>query len=176
MQQKLQKSCSWWNKNTWHVESNYILQPPKYLLHIVNRFRYTYNNVTKDRCSIAVDMTAMLSPLKFGLRATIDHHDHVYIPAIIMHLSIVAKTLYYDDNKMTEFKIVHSKNSSTTYVILYELIDLSVLGSNRRVGVWLLPWDWHILSNQLIAGRGIIAKTCCLDDVFPPDDPCSCRC
>ena len=26
-------------KNTWHVESNYLLQPPKYLT-IVNRFRY----------------------------------------------------------------------------------------------------------------------------------------
>ena len=29
MQQKLQTSCSRCNKTTWHVESNYILQPPK---------------------------------------------------------------------------------------------------------------------------------------------------
>ena len=28
-----------------------------------------------------------------------------------------------------------SKNSSTAYVMLYELIDISVLDSNRRVGV-----------------------------------------
>ena len=34
---KLQKSCSWCYKNTWHVESNYIIQPPKYLVLIVNR-------------------------------------------------------------------------------------------------------------------------------------------
>ena len=40
LQQKLQKSCSRCNKNTWHVESSYILQPPKYLLLFVNRFRY----------------------------------------------------------------------------------------------------------------------------------------
>ena len=32
LQQKLQKSCSRCNKNTWHVESSYIFQPPKYLL------------------------------------------------------------------------------------------------------------------------------------------------
>ena len=32
LQQKLQKSCSRCNKNTWHVESSHILQPPKYLL------------------------------------------------------------------------------------------------------------------------------------------------
>ena len=74
MQQKLLKSCSRCNKNTWHVESNHILQPPKYLLLIVNRFRYTNNNVIKDRCSIPMDTAVMLGPLTFTLRATIDHH------------------------------------------------------------------------------------------------------
>ena len=73
LQQKLQKSCSRCNKNTWHVESSYILQPPKYLLLFVNRFRYINNNVTKDRCSIPMDTTVRLGPLKFSLRATIDH-------------------------------------------------------------------------------------------------------
>ena len=50
LQQKLQKSCSRCNKNTWHIESSYILQPPKYLLLFVNRFRYINNNISKDRC------------------------------------------------------------------------------------------------------------------------------
>ena len=68
------KSCSRCNKNTWHVESSYILQPPKYLLLFVNRFRYINDNVTKDRCSIPMDATVRLGPLKFILRATIDHH------------------------------------------------------------------------------------------------------
>ena len=72
--QKLQKSCSRSNKNTWHVESSYILQPPKYLLLFVNRFRYINNDVTKDRCPIPVDTTVRLGPLKFSPRATIDHH------------------------------------------------------------------------------------------------------
>ena len=44
------------------------------------------------------------------------------------------------------------------------------LDSNRRVGVWSLPRRWHILSIPLTTGRGIIAETCGLDDVFPPDD------
>ena len=57
-----------------HVESSYILQPPKYLLLFVNRFRYINNHVTKDRCSITMDTTVRLGPLKFSLRATIDHH------------------------------------------------------------------------------------------------------
>ena len=80
-QQKLQKSCSRCNKNTWHVKSSYLLQPPKYLLLFVNRFRYINNNVTKNRCSIPMDRAVRLGPLKF------------------------------------------SNNSSTAYVILYELID-----------------------------------------------------
>ena len=74
LQQKLQKSCSRSSKNTWHVESSYILQPPKYLLLFVNRFRYINNDVTKDRCPIPMDTTVRLGPLKFRLRATIDHH------------------------------------------------------------------------------------------------------
>ena len=75
LQQKLQKSCSRCNKNTWHVESNYILQPLKYLLLFVNRFRYINNNVTKVRCSIPMDTTVGLkNPLKISLRATKDHH------------------------------------------------------------------------------------------------------
>ena len=74
LQQKLQKSCSRCNKHTWHVESSYICQPPEYLLLFVNQFRYINDNVTKDRCSIPMDTTVRLGPLKFSQRATIDHH------------------------------------------------------------------------------------------------------
>ena len=74
LKQKLQKACSRCNKKTWHVLSSYILQPPKYLLLFVNRFRYINNNVTKDRCPIPMDTTVRRGPLKFSLRATIDHH------------------------------------------------------------------------------------------------------
>ena len=74
LQQKLQKSCSRCDKNTRHIESSYILQPPKYLLLFVNRFRYINSNITNDRCPIPLDTTVRLGPLKFNLQATIDHH------------------------------------------------------------------------------------------------------
>ena len=74
LQQKLMKSCSRCNKITQHIESSYILQPPKYLLLFVNRFRYINNNITKDRCPIPLDTTVRLGPLKFRLQATVDHH------------------------------------------------------------------------------------------------------
>ena len=83
------------------------------------------------------------------------------------------KKIYCNDNKITEFEIIDSTNSSAVYVIRYELIDLWILDSNRKVGDWLLPWHWHILSILVIPGRGISAATCGLDDAFPPDDLCS---
>ena len=95
--------------------------------------------------------------------------ERLYIPVITLHLSIVAKTFYCNDHTITEFGIT-DKNSSTAYVILYELIDTWFLDSNSRVGVWSLPWRWHILSIPVTAGRGTSAKTRGLDDVFPADD------
>ena len=40
MQQKLEMSRFRCKKNTWHVETNYILQPPKHLSIAFNRFRH----------------------------------------------------------------------------------------------------------------------------------------
>ena len=60
IQQKLEKSCFWCKKNTWYVKSNSILQPPKYLITVVNRSRYINNNFTKDRCTIPMDMNFVL--------------------------------------------------------------------------------------------------------------------
>ena len=97
--------------------------------------------------------------------------DRLYIPVIKLHLSIVAKkTFYCNDHPITEFGITDNKNSSIAYVILYELIDTWFLDSNRRVGLWSLPWWWHILPIPLTTGRGTSTENCGLDDVFPPDD------
>ena len=135
LQQKLQKSCSRCNKNTRHIESSYILQPPKYLLLFVNRFRYLNDNIIKDRCPIPLDATVMLGPLKFNLQATIDHHgpsiDSGHYTASI---NCCKKTFYCNDHKITEFGIT-DKNSSTAYIVLYKWIDTWFLDSNRRVGV-----------------------------------------
>ena len=88
MEQKLEKSCFRCKTNTWHVASNYLLQPPKYFINVVNRFRYINNNFTNNRCSIPMDVTGVLGLHKFSLQATI---DHLCILAIILPLSTVAK-------------------------------------------------------------------------------------
>ena len=73
MEQKLE-NCCFRCKNTWHVESNYILQPQKYFIIVVNRFRYINNSCTKDRSSIPMDMNVVLSLHKFRPEATMGHH------------------------------------------------------------------------------------------------------
>ena len=112
LQQKLEKSCFRCNKNTWHVESNHILQPPNYLIIVVNRFRY-----------INMDMTVVLGYHRFSLRATMDRHG----PSICSghctaSVNCCNKTFYCNDNKITEFDMINTKNSSTAYVVIYKLI------------------------------------------------------
>ena len=67
--QKLYKTCAHCRKDTQHIESKHILQPPEYLI-IVNRFNYMNNSVTKKRSLIPLDLTIMLGPHKFNLQAT----------------------------------------------------------------------------------------------------------
>ena len=121
---------------------------------------------------IPMDTTVRLGTLKFSPRATIDHHGaSIHSGHYTASINCCKKTFYCNDHTITEFGITDNKNSSTAYVILYEMIDTWFLDSNRRVGVWSLPWRWHILSIPLTIGRGTSAETCGLDDVFPPDDP-----
>ena len=149
LQQKLRKSYSRCNK-TLGTSSRAILQPPKYPLLFVNRFRYINNSVTKDGCAIPMDTTIRLGPLKCILRATIDHHGpSIHSGNHTASINYCKKTFYCNDSTITEFGIIDSKNSSTAYIILHELIDILVLDLNRRVGVWSLPRHWPILSIPL---------------------------
>ena len=110
LQQKLEKSCFRCNKNTWHVESNHILQPPNYLIIIVNRYRYINNQFAKDKCSIPMDMTVVLGYHKFSLQATIDHHGpSIYSGHYTTSVNCCNRTFYCNDNKITEFDMINTK-------------------------------------------------------------------
>ena len=101
IKQKWENSCFRCKKNTWHVESNYLSQPPKYLIIVVNRFRYI-NNFTKERCSIPMDMTVVLCLHKFGLQAIIDHHGpSMYSGHYTAFLNCWKRTFYCNDRQIT---------------------------------------------------------------------------
>ena len=110
IEQKLEKSCFRCKKNTWHVESNYILLPPKYLITVVDWFRYINNNFTKDRCSIPMDMIVVLGLHKFSLQDTIDHHGpSMYFGHYTASINCCKRTFYCNDSKITEFEMIDIK-------------------------------------------------------------------
>ena len=101
LQQKLQKSCFRCNKNTRHVKSSYILQPPKYLLLFVNRFRYLIIISPKIDTPYLWIRPLGLVPLNLVHRLLKIIMDHLLIPVITLHLFIVAKKFYCNDHKIT---------------------------------------------------------------------------
>ena len=150
-QQKLQNSCSRCNKNTWHVESSYILQPPIYLLLFVNRFRYINNNVAKDRCSIPMDTTFRLGPLKFSLRATIDHHG----PSI--HSGHYNASINCCKNILLQrshnYGVCNYWQQKLLYCICYT--------------IWI---DWHLIFGLEQEGRSLIAPMALAHPLHPIDN------
>ena len=154
LQQKVQKSCCRCNKNTWHVESSYISQPPKYLIIFVNRLRYINNNVPKDKCSIPMDTAVRLGPLKFSLRATIDHHGpSIHSGHYTASINCCEKNILLQ--RLHNYGVWNYWQQKLLYSICYT--------------IWI---DWDIIF-WLERVRGTGAETCGLGNVFPPDDLCS---
>ena len=120
---------------------------------------------------IPLDTAVRLGPLKFSLRATIDHHGPSIHSVIILHLSIVAeKHSIATITQLRSFELLITKTPLLHNLYYMNWLTHEFWDSNRRVGVWSLPRGWHILSIPSKTGRGTSAETCGLDDVFPPDD------
>ena len=70
-----------------------------------------------------MDMTLVLGLQKFSLQATIDHHGpSMYSGHYTASVNCCKKTFNCNGNKITEFEMIDAKNSSTAYLLLYELI------------------------------------------------------
>ena len=53
-------------KDTWHIESKQILQPPNYLIITVNRITYSNNRITKNKMRMPLDLYIKLGPYKLN--------------------------------------------------------------------------------------------------------------
>ena len=123
IQQKWHKCCFRCKKNTWHVESNFILQPPNYLIIIVNRFIYINNNVTKYMFSITMDMTIVFCLDKFSPKATTDHQGpSMYSGHYTNLIKRSEKNSFATTAKLCSLKLLKPNNSSSAYVVMYKLI------------------------------------------------------
>ena len=105
--------------------------------------------------------------------------NHLCVLAIILPLSAAAKKKHSiaTTAKLQSLKWLIPK---TPLLLMWWCINWLHDGFRTRTGgweFWLLLWRWHIFSIPLKVGQGIIAETCGLDDVVPPDDlgsgPCT---
>ena len=121
--QKSYKTCSCFGRDTWHIESKKFLQPPNYLIIIVNRITYSNNRFTKNKSRIPLDLYIKLGPYKFSLQASVDHHGYSMNSGhYTASINCCGKTFYCNDNKITECNITDTYNSSTAYILLYKLM------------------------------------------------------
>ena len=121
--QKLYKTCSCCGRDTWHIESKNFLQPPNYLIIIVNRITYSNNRITKNKSRIPLDLYIKLGPYRFSLQASVDHHGYSMNSGhYTASINCCGKTFHCNDNKITECNITDTYNSSTAYILLYKLM------------------------------------------------------
>ena len=128
------------------------VQPPKYLIIVVNRFRYINNNFVKDRCSIPMDMTVVLGLHKFSLQATIDHHGaSMYSGHYATSINCCRKQSNATTAKLRSLKWLIPK---APLLLMWQCINWLHCGFQTRAGgweFWLLPWGWHTLFTPLKA-------------------------
>ena len=84
------KSCFRCKRSTRYICSKHILQPPKYLIIIVNHLRYVSNQFIKNRILVPLNLTFMIGSNKFSLQASIDHLEFCIV-VIVLLLSTVAR-------------------------------------------------------------------------------------
>ena len=125
----------------------WVLDPPKCLIIIVNWFRYINNNLTKDRCSIPMDITIVLGLLKFNLKSAIDHHGPSMYSGHYTTSINCCKTHSVATTANLRRLSWLIQNSAISYVVMYKLIELRGFGLEKGWG-----WGWGILNYSNGAG------------------------
>ena len=87
--QKLYKNCSCCGRDTWHIKSKQLLQPPKYLLIIVNRITYSNNRIIKNESRMLLDLYIKLGPENFPYKLLWTIMDTLWTVVITQPQSIV---------------------------------------------------------------------------------------
>ena len=114
--QKMYKTCSCCGRDTWYIESKQLLQPPKYLIIIVNRITYWNSRITKNKSRMPLDLYIKLGLYKFSLEASVDHRGYSMNSGhYTASINCCGKTFHFNDNEITEYNITDTYNSSTAY-------------------------------------------------------------
>ena len=79
----------------------------------------------------------------------------IYWPTLPVTFQLY-KNKFFSGSEITN----HTRGSSTTYVMIYELLVEWVYNQNTEDGEYFLPWCRHILSISLDTGWGIGTEIC----------------
>ena len=116
------KSCSQCKKDTKHSGSSNFLQPPQYLIIIVNRFGN--NGTTKNKTLIPLDQHIKSGQFTFGLHAVIDHHGQLLSSGHYTASIICCNDVYYcNDDRITVCNKSNIRDSQTVYIMMYKLLN-----------------------------------------------------
>ena len=116
------KSCSQCKKDTKHIGSSNFLQPPQYLIIIVNRFGN--NGTTKNKTLIPLDQHIKSGQFTFDLHAVIDHHGQLLSSGHYTASVICCNDIYYcNDDKITVCNKSNIRDSQTVYIMMYKLLN-----------------------------------------------------
>ena len=118
------------------------------------------NIITKNRSPIPLDLNIILAPYIFSLQAAIDHHGNsIHCGHYTASVNCCGKTLYCNDDRITQCNPIDTCNSSTVYILLYKLI-VGCPWPDHGGGSHLTPMGLARFSIPLIKGRGTGTKTC----------------
>ena len=117
----VKQSCFRCKRDTWNTYSEHIVQPPKYVIIIGNRFNYIDNQSNKNKCFVHLDPNTMLGSYTFSIQDTTDHHGlSVHCGHCTTSVNCWGKTFYCIDDKITVCDIINTRGPSTSYMILHE--------------------------------------------------------
>ena len=108
---------------------------------------------------------------EYSLKATIDHHRcSMHCGYYIFGAFCWKRPFYCNNDRPIVCDMNHTRDFSTTYIIICKLLVERNYNQDAEDGKYLLPWYQHISSISLNTSRGIGTATCQLDNVFPLDD------
>ena len=120
----LSKKCNSCGTDTDHFERTSLLQPPQFVVILINRFRTDGGIGHKDQTPISIENNIYIKGFPFLLFAIIHHHG-ITIRSGHYTAELVSNGKLYtcDDNFVSSTSAMDSFESKTAYMVFYKLVS-----------------------------------------------------
>ena len=120
----LSKKCNSCGTDTDHFERTRLLQPPQFVVILINKFRTEGGICQKDQTPISIENNICINGFPFLLLAIIEHHG-ITIRSGHYTATLVSNGKLYtcDDNLISSTSATDSFESKTAYMVFYKLVS-----------------------------------------------------